>query len=109
MLDLHWVAFQAWATHADGLAMERQEDQSIADFNLEILAAYREQHAEAEDAEHAFAKIMKWYRNKLASQTAQMQMEGLSMKQLRKIIKPFNARVSLLICIYYHSTSLTRG
>lgn len=92
-----WNAFQAYATHPEGLAMERCEDQSIADFNSEILTAYREKRAEAEDVEHAFDDVIEWYRKELDDQTAKMRMEGLTLKQLNKILKPFNARVSIFI------------
>jgi hypothetical protein len=92
-----WNAFQAYATHPEGLAMERQQDQSITEFNSDILAAYRRQRAEAEDVEHAFDEVMEWYRKELDDQTAAMRTHGLTDKQLKKIVKPFNARVSLFI------------
>ncbi|KAF9070993.1 hypothetical protein BDP27DRAFT_1419523 [Rhodocollybia butyracea] len=87
-----WNVFQAYTTHPEGLGMERHEDKSIADFNTELLAAYRKMHAEAEDTEDAFKDIMRWYRKQLYEQTATMQNGGLSDKQLPKIVAPFNAQ-----------------
>jgi hypothetical protein len=94
-----WNAFQAYATHPEGLAMARKEDQSIPEFNSDILAAYRRKRAEAKDSEDEFAEILEWYQKQLHEQTAKGRREGLTYKQLDKIVNPFNARVSPVVCI----------
>ena len=95
-----WNAFQAYATHPEGLKMECQEGQSPTEFQESIRAAYRKKQDGAEDVEEAFADVVEWYMERLSAQTANSRMKGLSEKKLKDIAKPFNNRVSFVIWIH---------
>ena len=83
-----WNAFQAYATHPEGLKMECQEGQSPTEFQESIRAAYRKKRDGAEDVEEAFADVVEWYMERLSAQTANSRMKGLSEKKLKDIAKP---------------------
>ncbi|KAE9391185.1 hypothetical protein BT96DRAFT_945583 [Gymnopus androsaceus JB14] len=87
-----WNAFQAYATHPDGLGMTKAQDESTAHFKKRIREAYRDKCEGVDDVEGEFAEILEWYSTAIASQTAQKRLEGLSEKQLVKIAGPFNNR-----------------
>lgn len=98
-----WNAFQAYATHPEGLHMERKEGQSDKEFQKEIRALYRQKR---DGNEEEFERTMTWYKQMIATQTAEKCFEGLSEKELHKLAEPLINRVSSINSNYTINNNL---
>lgn len=85
-----WNAFQAYATHPEGLKMKQKKGQTEREFQEDIRAAYIRMR-DGDDEE--FDVAIEWYKKTVASQTTEKRLQGLSHKDLEKLAVPFINRV----------------